>query len=64
MADLINHSYMLEAIFEEARIPHIYQLVKSITINFNSITALLMDKLEKTAQRESALLQVINSHQS
>lgn len=52
--ETFNHFCMLEKIFQEASLPHIYQLIKTINQNYNSIIAILLDKQAKFAQIISA----------
>ncbi len=38
-----NIFYMLEKIFKEVSIPHIYNLIKNINQNYNSLIAILLE---------------------
>jgi hypothetical protein len=48
--ETFNQYCMLEKIFQEAGLPHIYQLIKTINQNYNSVIAILLEKVGKLSQ--------------
>lgn len=51
MSEQTNIFYMLEKLFKEANIHHVFNLVKSIQLNYNTMVALLQDMNNKIIQK-------------
>lgn len=45
---------MLEKIYQEAKLPHLYQLCKSIAQNYNSLIAILLERTAKLSLMQTA----------
>jgi hypothetical protein len=48
--ETFNHFCILEKIFQEAGLKHIYQLAKTINQNYNSVIAILLEREFKLNQ--------------
>jgi len=51
MSEQTNIYYMLERFYKEANLQHVFNLVKTIQLNFNAMIALLLDTNLKLNQK-------------